>query len=100
MREPYTLLGVLHVPQDKLSSLCNNLTWRGRGVNGCVLLNTENKFGVVFIADNLSPAHRACIESHDKRHVAGDDHSGEDGPDVFALDCGDGTMWLPPLGGI
>jgi len=45
----------------------------------------------------------ARIGSTDVRYIAvpvnlpGDDHSGEDGPDVFAIDCGDGTMWLPPF---
>lgn len=95
-REPYLLLGVIDVPRERLPGLCK-LTWKGRIPSACAILNTINKFGVIFVANDISPAERECVEKHDRKHVDGYDHPGEDGPDVFAIDCGDGSMWMRPM---
>ena len=41
------------------------------------------------------PGLRECAEAHERKHAAGWTH--ETGRKVFAVDCGDGTLWQWPI---
>lgn len=58
---------------------------------GCAVRN--DWYGTIYIQKGLNSDLRACVESHERRHVErGDSH--ELRFVNFAVDCGDGTMWL------
>lgn len=61
----------------------------GRRIDGCALPAE----GIIVLRKNMDAVLKACVLSHEKKHLAGFDH---DDRIVFATDCGDGTILSRP----
>jgi len=55
---------------------------------GCAQLNT----GVIQVRIGLSTELTSCIVAHEKKHFDGYTHHNRT---HYAVDCGDGRMWIP-----
>ena len=57
---------------------------------GCYVIAT----GTIWLKSGMSDAMLRCVTRHEYRHASGDDHPGfPENP--LAIDCGDGTVFVP-----
>jgi hypothetical protein len=77
---PVEVRGVIRLADVSIG--CRDHVW------GCF----DRATGMEYIRTGLPRGAEACVASHEARHAAGYSHDARAG---FAVDCGDGTIWMP-----
>ena len=78
-REPATVVYV-----DDTRTAC------GSFLLGCYIIQQN----LIVVKKNLPLEEEKCVLAHEQKHHDGFSHDDRPG---YSIDCGDGTIWIPPL---